>query len=362
MMILAVTFMMAVVQAETPPMEWTDGHDLRVEGQAWTETKAPWDRLPAKAEGVVRDPVWNLSRQSAGIALQFRTDAPEIHVRWTLTSDRLEMAHMPATGVSGVDLYLNDGNAWRWANTPRPKAKENTARMVSGLEPVMRDWMLYLPLYNGVESIEVGVPAGATLEPMPSRPADELPIVFYGTSITHGACASRPGMCHVAIVGRDLDREVINLGFSGNGTMDLEIADLMAEIDAAVYIVDCLPNLTGERTAKRAVPFVKRLRGLRPDTPIVLVEDRTYSDNHVNDNRRKRNEGNRAALQAAWKTLRDEGMTNLYYLEGDTLLDADGDSTVDGSHPTDLGFRQQADAFIEVLGPVLASGSTESGR
>ena len=349
----AVLAMVFSFQEAASEMVWTDGHQLQVEGQAWSETASPWDRLPSRSEGVVRDRVWNLSRQSAGIVLRFRSNAPELHARWSLTSDQLELVHMPATGVSGLDLYLLDGDRWTWAHTPRPTGVDNKARLVTGLDTSMRDWMLYLPLYNGVKSIEVGIPEGSVIEPMPTRPETVRPIVFYGTSITHGACASRPGMCHVAILGRDLDREVINLGFSGNGTMDLEIADLMAEIDAAVYVVDCLPNLTGESTAARAVPFVKRLRSLRPETPILLVEDRTYPDWRVNDGRRKRNAGNRAALRAAWKTLQDDDVPHLHYLEGDRLLDPDGDSTVDGSHPTDLGFRQQADAFIEVLEPIL---------
>ena len=349
------------MQGENTRIDWTDGHELLVEGQAWSDTKAPWDRFPAKAEGVVRDPVWKLSRHSAGIVLRFRTDAPELHAKWTLTSDRLAMPHMPATGVSGLDLYVNDGSGWRWAHTPRPNAKENQALLVKGLNPAMRDWMVYLPLYNGVESIAIGVPEGKRIEPMPPRQEDQLPVVFYGTSITHGACASRPGMCHVAIVGRDLDREVINLGFSGSGTMDPEIADLMAEIDAAVYVVDCLPNLNGKLTSERAVPFVKRLRSLRPETPILLVEDRTYPDGHVNAGRKTRNVENRMALQEAWQTLQAEGVKNIWYLEGDKLLDADGESTVDGSHPTDLGFRQQADAFIEVLQPILTTPGGQSG-
>ncbi|MEE2908040.1 MAG: SGNH/GDSL hydrolase family protein, partial [Planctomycetota bacterium] len=250
---------------------------------------------------------------------------------------------------------------WRWAHTPRPSSRDNQARLVSGLEPHMRDWMLYLPLYNGVESIEIGVPNGSVIEPLPNRSSERLPIVFYGTSITHGACASRPGMCHVAIVGRDLDREVINLGFSGNGTMDIEIADLLAEIDASVYVIDCLPNLKAKPIHERAVPFVKRLRSLRPETPIVLVEDRTYADAYLNASRHERNTQSRAALQQAWKALQADGITNLYYLEGDQLLDPDGESTVDGSHPTDLGFRQQADAFIVVLQPILDKAESESG-
>tara|TARA_B100001059_G_scaffold91845_2_gene90772 strand:- start:2649 stop:3731 length:1083 start_codon:yes stop_codon:yes gene_type:complete len=345
---------------EKADLNWTDGRELTVEGQGWEDTKSLWDRLPARAEGLVREPVWGNSLDSAGILLRFRSDSPSISVRWTLRKDRLSMAHMPATGVSGVDLYVRDGDVWRWAATPFPSGRSNDALLVSGLDDRMREWMLYLPLYNGIERISIGTVDGSSIEPLP-RKADAMhPIVFYGTSITHGACASRPGMCHVAILGRELDMEVVNLGFSGSGTMDPEMADLMGELDASMYVVDCLPNLNGQAVSERAVPFVKRLRSKRPDTPILLVEDRTYADSHVNSDRMQNNVGNRVALRKALDELKADKVGNIYYLEGDRLLSSDGDGTVDGSHPTDLGFRQQADAFKEVIVPVLKPGKQSS--
>lgn len=338
---------------EKADLNWTDGRELTVEGQGWEDTKSPWDRLPARAEGLVREPVWGNSLDSAGILLRFRSDSPSISVRWTLSKDRLSMAHMPATGVSGVDLYVRDGDMWRWAATPFPSGRSNESVLLSDLDGRMRDWMLYLPLYNGIESISIGTVEDSVIEPLPRESNAMAPIVFYGTSITHGACASRPGMCHVAILGRELDCPVINLGFSGSGTMDPEMADLMAEIEASMYVIDCLPNLNAKAVAERAVPFVKRLRSLRPETPILLVEDRTYADSHVIRSRSLNNQGNRVALRKAWSDLKKEDVENLYYLEGDRLLSSDGDGTVDGSHPTDLGFRHQADAFKEVIVPVL---------
>ena len=349
------------VAAETT---WTDAGSLMVEGRAFEDRNSPWDRLPARAEGVVRAPVWGNSRHSAGIAIRFLSDSPSIEVRWKLTSDRLDMPHMPATGVSGVDLYVRTdlpGNSgWRWAGNGRPAGVENERHLVKGLKPIEREWMLYLPLYNGVASIQIGTAEAASIEP--AKPRDR-PIVFYGTSITHGACASRPGMAHVAILGRRLDVPVVNLGFSGSGTFDIEIADLMSEIDAAVYVLDCLPNLRGEQVAARAAPFVRRLRSLRPDVPIVLVEDRTYADAMFNTDKAVRNHENRSALKAARDQLTAEGVVRLFYIEGDRLLGDDGDATVDSSHPTDLGFMRHADVFEPVLRSALsASVSKETGQ
>lgn len=132
---------------------------------------------------------------------------------------------------------------------------------------------------NGIESLEIGVPAGAQFEGL--KPRADAPILFYGTSITHGACASRPGMVHTAILGRRLDRPVINLGFSGNGRMDVAVGELMAQVDAALYVIDCLPNMRPDQVTAKCAPLVRMLRAAHPDTPIVLVEDRRFTNDWI---------------------------------------------------------------------------------
>ena len=334
---------------------WHDIRTLTLEGRGWQDTKAPFDRLPSKAEGIVRPPVWSNSRNSAGICARFVTDAPEIHARWTVTSERLAMPHMAAIGVSGLDLYARDDEGrWRWVSVGQPTATTNTVSLVKGLEPVPREYLLYLPLYNSVSTAEIGVPTGRTIRPGEPRPAESRrPIVFYGTSITHGACASRPGMVHTAIIGRKLDVPIINLGFSGSGTMDQSMADLLVEIDAAVYVIDCLPNMLSDDIAARTGPLVRTLRRARPDTPILLVEDRSYTNGTFLERHRQRNATSRAALRTAYRRLLAEGVKGLSYLEGPPQLGDDGEGAVDSSHPNDLGFMRMADAFIPAIAPLL---------
>jgi len=337
-------------------IEWRDVRSLTLEGQGWKDTKAPFDRLPGKAEGVVRPPVWSLSRNSAGLCARFVTDATEIHARWTLTSDRLAMPHMPATGVSGLDLYARDDQGhWRWVAVGQPNEAKNTKVLVKGLKAGSREYMVYLPLYNGVSAVEIGVSSGSKMAPAEPRPeGSRRPIVFYGTSITHGGCASRPGMVHTAIIGRRLDVPVINLGFSGNGTMDPSITDLLTELDAAVYVIDCLPNMAAPQIAERTEPLVKALRKARPDTPILLVEDRSYDNSAFLEANRRRNETSRQALKAAYQRLQAERIEGLHYLEGNSQLGDDGEATVDGSHPTDLGFMRMADLYTRAIAPLVS--------
>ncbi|MEI2700412.1 MAG: SGNH/GDSL hydrolase family protein [Microthrixaceae bacterium] len=192
LLLIAATQSLFAAEPLAPKVEndvaWYDAKALGIEGQGWTDTKLPYDRFPAKAEATLRPDVWNLSRHSAGMAFRFVTASPTIHARWTVTSDRLAMPHMPATGVSGLDLYAkDDAGKWRWVAVGQPKEKTNTAILANGIKPGPREYLIYLPLYNGVAQVEVGVPMSQTIERPAEYPAAKAkPIVFYGTSITHG--------------------------------------------------------------------------------------------------------------------------------------------------------------------------------
>jgi hypothetical protein len=156
-------------------------------------------------------------------------------------------------------------------------------------------------------------------------------------------------MNHVAILGRRFDRPVVNLGFGGNGRLEMEVGKFVVEIDAAVYVVDCLPNVTAPQVTERTVPLIEMMRKARPDTPILLVEDRTYQDAFLAEAKMKRNLESRAAFRQAYAELLAKGVTGLQYLGGEGLLGSDGDGTTDSSHPNDLGFARQADAFEPFL-------------
>jgi hypothetical protein len=335
---------------------WTDILDLGIEGKGWKDDPLLYNRLPVKAETMVRDAVWGLSHHTAGFYVRFKSNTTSIRANWKLTGDRLAMPHMAATGVSGLDLYVRkDDGSWHWLGIGKPDSIENTVTLAEGLSESPREYLLYLPLYNGVEFVKIGVPAAFNIEPVPSDP--RKPIVFYGTSITQGGCASRPGMCTTAILGRRLNRAFINLGFSGNGRMEPEVAELFTELDPLVYFIDCLPNMAADVVAARVEPFVKILRKAHPDTPIVLAEDRTYEDAFLIEDKRLRNMESRKALRTAYENLLNSGTRNLYYQIAEGQRGVDGDGTVDSSHPTDLGFYRQAEVYQLILENII-QGST----
>ena len=333
---------------------WHDVTKWGVEGRGWAdqERKRWFDRLPAKADGKVTPAVWSLSRDSAGMMVRFTTDAKAIYTRYTLAKTNLAMPHMPATGVSGLDLYARDAaGKWKWVQVTRPNSAKVETTLITDLAPGEREYAAYLPLYNGIESLAIGVPAGAKFAGL--APRAEPPIIFYGTSITHGACASRPGMVHTAILGRRFDRPVINLGFSGNGRMDAAVGELLTELEAAVYVIDCLPNMGPADVTAKCLPLVKQLRAARPNTPIVLVEDRRVTNDWITPGRKKFHDDNHAALQAAYEQLLKEGVTKLSYIGGDHLYGDDTEGATDSSHASDLGFMRQADVFEPVLRAAL---------
>jgi lysophospholipase L1-like esterase len=346
-----------------PPLAWHDVSTWGLEGRAFgnMERKRWFDRFPSVAEGKVTTNVWNLSRDSAGMMVRFKTDAAVIWADYTLLKERLNGANMTPIGASGLDLYARDpAGKWRWVGVTRPGGKIVRQEIIGGLAPGLREYALYLPLYNGVESLSVGVPPNAAFEPL--APRTEKPIVFYGTSITHGASASRPGIVHTAILGRRFDRPVVNLGFSGNGRMDAAVGDLLITIDAAVFVIDCLPNMNAAQVRERTLPLVNQLRAAHPSTPIVLVEDRRYTNVWIQPNRDKGHTANHAALRESFEKLQAAGVKGLFYIPGDDLLGDDGEGATDGSHPNDLGFMRQADIMEPVLRSALASQPKERGN
>lgn len=334
-----------------------------IEGQAWRgkDSQNPYDRLPAAAEKTVRKEVWNLAHHSAGLMIRFRATTDQVVVRYVVSNKQQAMPHMPATGVSGVDLYAgNSDGDWLWA-AGKYTFGDTIQYRFANLEPNDsykrgREYRLYLPLYNAVQWLEIGVPQGATLTPLPVRP--EKPVVVYGTSIAQGACASRPGMAWTSILGRKLDRPLINLGFSGNGRLEKEVIDLVSQVDARLYVLDCLPNLIAtvgiEPAAirSRILESVKTLRQKRPLVPVLLVDHAGYTDGGISPIRQQYYSDVNTLMHQAFVQLKAEGINGIYLLPK-SQIDLSLDAMVDGTHPTDLGMQQYADAYEKSIRIIL---------
>lgn len=329
-----------------------------VSGQAWpAELAGSYHRLPQRAHGVVPGGVWSHSRSSAGLSISFHTNSPEITVRYGVKG-RLAMVRMAATGVSGVDLYATDADGRiRWCAPDFSFRDTIVYRYAVTYERCRKErgynFTLSLPLYNEVSWLEIGVDSTAAFA---FRPVSaERPILIYGTSIAQGACASRPGMAWSNIVERELGHPVINLGFSGNGLMQPEVFNLLAEVDAQLFIIDCMPNMCDggllDEIYTRTLHGVHTLRQ-HSSAPILLVEHSGYTGEVTSATaHNKYTEANRQ-LRQAFEALQQEGVARLYYLTHEAI-GFQPDDMVEGIHPSDIGMRRQADAVENAIGAIL---------
>ena len=330
-----------------------------IEGTAISDSlkESPYDRLPISYKEKVREPVWDLSKASAGITVRFHSNSTSINLKWTVLND-LDMSHMAATGIKGIDLYTKYNNKWRYVTTAGalvglktyqnksiPADSINEYELIKNMTPEFREYKLFLPLYDGVTKLEVGIDSAASIEK--ATPTSVKPIVFYGTSITQGGCASRPGMAHTNIISRKLDVDCINYGFSGNGRMETPIVELISEIDARFYVIECLQNMDSEQVKERVKPLVDIIRTNHPHTPIVLVENMMYTMAFLNQTLETRLIEENTALKNEYDKIIKSGTPNIFYIKDNKEFLVDNEGTVDGVHLTDLGFKRYADYLIE---------------
>ena len=330
----------------TNGVKWIDGRFLPLEGRVFNDTEAYYDRLPANVTTNVNGGVRSMKHHTSGMLFRFRTDSRKLTFKWVPYSSNLAMDHMPSTGVSGIDVYRFDAEKDRWfyVKTGRIWSKKGGSLSIPWTPGT--PCIVNLPLYNGVKSFELGIDPGAKVEALgPRKSGVDRPVVFYGTSITHGGCCSRPGLGFVNWVGRDLDVPVVGLGFSGSGHMELEMSEHLARIDASCYVLDCLWNMNDKMVAANYEPFIRNLRAKRPDVPIVMAE-------HCNVYGNAR-DGNDVFIRKLYDRLVAEGWKKLVYLPNDEMYTGDYEGTVDGCHPNDLGMQSMKDAFGKAVRKAL---------
>lgn len=348
-MSLILILMVCLTSAQNPDdLVYTDASVLPVIGKGFEDTENRYERLPAYLKEKTRQAVWNLSTNCSGLAIRFRSNSGTIAAKWEVTGD-VVMNHFTPTGIKGLDLYCLQDGEWQFVNSARPTGKSTQAIIISNMKKEEREYMLYLPLYDGLANLEIGIDTGSTIgNPQVDSPKRNKPVVFYGTSITQGGCATRAGMSYTNILSRKLDREIVNLGFSGNGKLDLEIAEAMAKIDASCYVIDCLPNVTVEIMNEKYVPFIEILRTAKPEVPIILIENVQYTHMSFDEKVASGIDGKNQLLRTIWKGLKKNDRA-IYYIKSDGLIGSDLEGTVDGVHLTDLGFLRMS----EILYPKL---------
>ncbi|MFW6132829.1 MAG: SGNH/GDSL hydrolase family protein [Planctomycetota bacterium] len=337
-------------------LRWIDALSLTLEGRGWDADALAhrYDRLPAHAEHAASEAVWRQARQTTGFAVRFETDAAQIHARAILRRP----PDNPDQYIKWLDLYARDGDVWRYAATSThgfvPSGRTPIIANLSG----RRTFLLNLPLTYSLERIEIGVPPEATVTAAPA--GSTRPVAVYGTSVVRGSSASRPGMTYPAILRRRLDRPVLNLGFSGAARCEPPLGRILAELDPAVYVIDPIPNMNLATIETNAEPFLRELLAARPTTPVLMVGARRHAHHWIAPGYLERWKREDDRWRALHEKLAAEADAPWRYVDGATLLGADCDDTVDGSHPSDLGFHRMADAIEPDLRALLRASDRDS--
>lgn len=319
-------------------IDWIDGQHLPLEGRMFNDVDRFYDRLPKNVTTNVNSGVRGMKNHSAGLQFRFTSDSKTLSFRWVPIIPHHAMDHMPMTGVSGIDIYRFDNGKWKYVKTGRLMGNVVTGEVIRLSWKSGTPCLVNMPLYNGIKMFELGVEKGCGVKPLPPRASGiNKPVVFYGTSITHGGCCSRPGLAFVNIVGRDLDVPIVNLGFSGSGKMEFEMSEHLQAIDASCYVLDCLWNMGDAMVAERYEPFIRNLRAKRPGVPIVMAEQCDVFCGPPN--------GKDKIIRTLYDKLIAEGWKDLVYLPKTNMYTGDCEGTVDGCHPNDWGMMSMAKAF-----------------
>ena len=326
-----------------------DASEFPLYGKATDASATRYERLPDSLRNICSQPLWELGQNSAGLAIRFRSNSTSVSAKWEVLLDR-NMNHMTPTGIKGLDLYCYQDGKWVSVNSARPTGKVNHATIIANMVPQEREYMLYLPLYDGLTSLLIGVDSLAMIDqPAINYPVREKPVVMYGTSILQGACASRAGMAHTNILSRWLNRECINLGFSGQGQLNLEIAEVIANVDAGCFVLDFVPNATVDQMNERFYDFYNIIRQKHPTTPIILLEDPIFTHSHFNQPIAKEISRKNETINRLYVELIEKGDKNIYFISSKDMIGDDNEATVDGIHFTDLGMMRYAELVYPVI-------------
>lgn len=354
---LIAALMTAAPEAGARELKFYNAETLPLLGKAIDDdaSRCHYSRLPDSLETKVeRRRLFTLGTNSTGMAVRFATASPVIAARW---KSPWMHAHeiQSAVGVRGLDLYTldDDGKTWRFINSAQPDMGSDHSEftIIDNMEPRMREYMMYLSLYDQVDSLYIGVDEGYTVDrPSVALPSVEKPIVVYGSSLVQGPGASKPSMCHTNMLVRMLNREVINLGFGGHGQLDIPVAEVIAAVDdPGMIIIDCFANCTPDRIVSNMVKFYDVIRAAHPDVPILFIDIPILTKSHFDRKYAAGYDAKSQKFNVVYNALKQRGEKNIYLLEREKVFPVGSEFTVDGSHYTDEASRHLARVLARII-------------
>lgn len=338
--LLCMLMILTATAAEAAPknLKWVDASTLTIINKAQPDT-VTWQRIDTTHYDNLTKIAATYLSYSTGIAVTFKTDSRNVYARWT-TSGRKPAANNTLINQSGLDMYIMHDGKWMFAGTGSPKAGKarQEAPVVSNMTDSMKECVLYLPLFDTVKDLQIGVDPGATIEKAPGLFHGRLAVI--GSSITHGSSASRPGMTYPARLGRAFGMEAVNIGLSGQCKLDKFFSDIAADTEADVFVFDTFSNPTPEQIEERLRGFVKAVRKAHPDTPLIFLQTEIRETGNFDLKKRELERSKRATAERIMNEIIASGEPNIYFINPGMPIGDDHEATVDGVHPTDLGFTR----------------------
>ena len=301
-------------------------------------------RVPEAVAKNVSDGVGVLSTFTAGGRVRFKTDSPYIAI--SVEMDEVDkFSHSSFVGCAGFDLYIRKDGRDRYAGTfiPPFNTKEAFESVIDVGKVEAREITINFPRYGSVKNLYIGLKEGSLVEePAPYK--NPKPIVYYGSSITQGGCASRPGTSYQGIISRKFDCDYVNLGFSGNAKAEDEIADYIKGLDMSLFVYDYDHNAPDiEHLKNTHERMFKTVRNANPDLPIIIMPRPKY---YLTEAEEKRHN----IIKTTYQNAVANGDKNVYFIDGKTLMQlCEDEGTVDDCHPNDFGFASMAKAVGDVI-------------
>lgn len=333
--------------AQSTTFSYTNASELTVSGKIFPASPG-WNRADTTKYSGLPQVVKRLLMHGTGMAVCFTTNSHAIAAKWCVSQAK-PYPNLTAIANKGLDLYIKKNGAWQFAGVGRPDGLCNQEVLVSNLFEGEKECMLYMPIYDEVSKVEVGVTSGAMIKA--SLPDNRKRILVYGSSITQGASVSRPGMTYPARLSRKTNYEFLNLGLSGSAKMEPAVIDMINDIPADAYILDCIPNSSAQIVEERALKMVRSIQRANPGKPIILLNTISRETGFMDQKVGAMVAAQNRAVSLVAKQLIKERTPDFYFIDTGGFLGADHEGSTDGVHPNDLGSSR----FLEKLEPLITN-------
>ena len=331
-------------------LKWVDGTDLNICGHTIRNAENPYSRINAEAYGFKNNAILRYSHYSTGLYVMFKTNSSQISAEWNVASVKIRDNMTPIVQL-GVDLYVKQNGKWRFCSVGRvstnPKVTTYKKSLVKNMDNSEKEFMLYLPLWSEITDLKIGIDKGAEIMAIPSPYKHR--VVSYGTSTLHAASPSRPGMAPLARLSRQLGVDFVNFSYSGQGKMEMESAEVLADCETDAIICYCFGNTTAQQVEERVDAFVERLVKAHPDKAIIFMPPYLNGAYHMDLKKRAKSINKREVITKKMTAITKK-YKNVYFINVKDSCGTDLEASIDNSHPNDLGF----DRILKSYGPKIA--------